>query len=139
MKYTLLIVLAIFIGMQFIQTDKTNEQTPKHLEIKAPENIKVMLKNACYDCHSDEVRWPWYSNIAPFSWIIDDHVNNGKMALNFSQWENYTEEEKKKQLKEIFRTAYASMPLAGYIRFHEEADLSREQRTMIRMWTGVKK
>jgi len=139
MKRNLIIILAIFVAMQFIQTEKINKNTPKNLEIKAPVHIKTMLKNACYDCHSNEVRWPWYSNIAPFSWIIDDHVNNGRSALNFSEWENYTEEEKKKELKEIFRTAYASMPLSGYIRFHEEADLTREQRTMIREWTGVKK
>ena len=139
MKKTLFIILAIFLLMQLIQTDKINKATPKELEIKAPEQIITMLKNACYDCHSNEVKWPWYSNIAPFSWIIDDHVSNGRQALNFSTWENYTKEEKKKQLKEIFRTAYASMPLAGYIKFHEEADLTREQRTQIRDWTGVKK
>ncbi|PLY07859.1 MAG: cytochrome C [Arcobacter sp.] len=139
MKKTLLIILAIFIVMQFKQTDKTNKLVAQNLEIKAPENITVMLKNACYDCHSNEVKWPWYSNIAPFSWIIDSHVSNGRKSLNFSEWEDYTEEEKKKKLKEIFRTAYASMPLAGYIKFHKEADLTREQRTMIRMWTGVKK
>jgi len=139
MKRNLIIILAIFIAMQFIQTEKINKETPKNLEIKAPEPIMSMLKNACYDCHSNEVRWPWYANIAPFSWIINDHVNNGRMALNFSLWENYTEKEKKKELKEIFRTAYASMPLASYIKFHDEANLTREQRTMIREWTGVKK
>ena len=139
MKRTLLIILFVFIAMQFIQTEKINKQTPKELEIKAPEHIMTMFKNACYDCHSNEVKWPWYANIAPFSWIIDDHVNNGRSALNLSEWENYSEKEKKKQLKEIFRTAYASMPLADYIKFHEEADLTREQRTMIRDWTGVMK
>lgn len=139
MKRTLLIILLVFLAMQLIQTEKVNKSTPKELEIKAPENIMTMLKNACYDCHSNEVNWPWYSNIAPFSWIIDSHVSHGRNALNFSEWENYTEKEKKKELKEIFRTAYISMPLADYIRFHEEADLTREQRTMIRDWTGVKK
>lgn len=139
MKTTLLIVLAIFLAMQFKQIDKTNEETAKELEIKAPDNIMILLKNACYNCHSNEVKWPWYSNIAPFSWIIDDHVKNGRQALNLSLWENYSVEEKKKQLKEIYRTAYASMPLPSYIRFHEEADLTREQRTMIRDWTGVRK
>ncbi len=139
MKRTLLIIVSIFILMQFVQTEKTNKVTAKELEIKAPENIKILLKNACYDCHSNEVRWPWYSNIAPFSWIIDRHVSHGRSALNFSEWENYTKEEKRKELKEIFRTAYISMPLEDYIFFHEEADLTREQRTMIRDWTGVKK
>lgn len=139
MKRTLLIILLVFISMQFIQTEKTNKETAKNLEIEAPKHIMTMFKNACYDCHSNEVRWPWYSHIAPFSWIIHDHVENGRATLNFSEWENYTPKEKKKKLKEIFRTAYASMPLADYIKFHEEADLTREQRTQIRDWTGVMK
>jgi len=139
MKRTLLIIISIFLLAQLIQIEKTNKQTPKELEIKAPPEIMTMFRNACYDCHSNEVRWPWYSNIAPFSWMINSHVRDGRRALNFSEWENYTDEEKKKQLKEIFRTAYISMPLGDYIFFHEEADLTREQRTQIRDWTGVRK
>lgn len=139
MKRALLIIISILVFIQFFRIDKTNEQTSKDLEIKAPENIMVMLKNACYDCHSNETKWPWYSNIAPFSWAINTHVEDGRKALNFSIWENYTEEKKAEKMKEIFRTAYASMPLSSYIKFHKEADLTREQRTEIRDWTGVKK
>jgi len=139
MKRTLLIFLLVFIAMQFIQTKQINEEAPKNLEIKAPEHIMSVFKTSCYDCHSNETNWPWYSNVAPFSWIINSHVKNGRAWVNFSIWETYTEKEKKKKMKEIFRTVYASMPLASYVRFHEEADLTREQRTMIRDWTGVKK
>ena len=139
MKRTLLIFALVFIAMQFIQTEKINKTAPKNLEIKAPNHIMSVFKTSCYDCHSNETKWPWYSNVAPFSWIISGHVKNGKAWLNFSEWENYTEKEKKKKLKGIFRTVYASMPLASYVRLHEEADLTREQRTMIRDWTGVKK
>lgn len=96
MKRTLVIFLAVFILMQFIQTEKTNEKTPKELEIKAPENIKTLLKNACYDCHSNETKWPWYSKVAPFSWVINSHVKDGRKALNLSIWENYNEDEKRR-------------------------------------------
>ncbi len=139
MKRAILIILSILIFMQFFQIDKENKKLDKTLEIKAPDNIMTMLKDACYDCHSNQTKWPWYSNIAPFSWAIDTHVKDGRKALNFSTWEEYSPEEKKKKMKEIFRTAYASMPLSSYIKFHEEADLTREQRTQIRDWTGVKK
>ncbi len=125
--------------MQFIQVEKVKESTPKDLEIKTPKKIKVLLKNACYDCHSNEVKYPWYSNIAPFSWMINTHIKDGRKALNFSLWENYTKEEKRKKLKEIFRTAYAAMPLNSYIFLHKEADLTRKQRTQIRDWTEVRK
>lgn len=139
MKKTILILAVIFILMQFITIDKTNKATAKELEIKAPENIATMFKTACYDCHSNEVKWPWYSNIAPFSWVINTHVKDGRKALNFSEWENYSKEKQDKKLKEIFRTAYAAMPLNSYKWIHKDAELTREQRSMIRDWTGVRK
>lgn len=139
MKRTLLIFLLVFIAMQFIRPEYQVKKTKPELEITAPQEIMTVLKNACYDCHSNEIKYPWYSEVAPFSWVVSSHIKNGLAWLNFSEWENYTEEEKKKKLKEIFRTAYASMPLKSYIMLHEEADLTREQRTMIRDWTGVRK
>ena len=139
MKRTLLIFLIIFILMQFIRVEQTNVAVEKDLEIKAPQEIMTMFKNSCYDCHSNEVKWPWYSQIAPFSWTIKNHVNNGRKWLNFSIWETYTQEEKEKKLKGIYRTAYSIMPLPTYIWLHKEADLTREQRTLIRDWTGVRK
>ena len=125
--------------MQFIQTNKENIAQEKNLEMKV-DNIEVynILKTACYDCHSNETVWPWYSKIAPFSWVVSNHVTEGKKALNFSTWENYNEEEKDEKIKDIYRTAYASMPLPSYIFAHENADLTKEQRSLIRNWTGVR-
>ncbi len=139
MKRTLLIFFIIFILMQFIQTNKENIAQEKNLEMKV-DNIEVynILKTACYDCHSNETVWPWYSKIAPFSWVVSNHVTEGKKALNFSTWENYNEEEKDEKIKDIYRTAYASMPLPSYIFAHENADLTKEQRSLIRNWTGVR-
>ena len=139
MKRALLIFLIIFILMQFIRVDQTNVAVEKDLEIKAPIEIMTIFKQSCYDCHSNEVKWPWYSEIAPFSWTITNHVDNGRDWLNFSIWETYTDEEKEKRLKGIYRTAYAIMPLPTYIWLHKEADLSRKQRNLIRDWTGVRK
>ena len=139
MKRTLLILFIIFILMQFIQTNKENIAQEKNLEMKV-DNIEVynILKTACYDCHSNETVWPWYSKIAPFSWVVSNHVTEGKKALNFSTWENYNQEEKDEKIKDIYRTAYASMPLPSYIFAHENADLTKEQRSLIRNWTGVR-
>ena len=139
MKRTLLILFIIFILMQFIQTNKENIAQEKNLEMKV-DNIEVynILKTACYDCHSNETVWPWYSKIAPFSWVVSNHVTEGKKALNFSTWENYNQEEKEEKIKDIYRTAYASMPLPSYIFAHENADLTKEQRSLIRNWTGVR-
>ena len=139
MKRALLIFFIIFVLMQFIQTSKQLPIEDKAYELKTQSNISSMLKTSCYDCHSNEVKWPWYSNIAPFSWVISNHVNEGRKALNFSIWEKYTKEEKEEHLKDIYRTVYASMPLHSYLWLHKEADLTKEQRKMIRDWTGVRK
>lgn len=138
MKRTLLIFLIIFIVMQFIQTDKTNPKVDKNIEIKANAEVMKIFKTACYDCHSNETVYPWYSNIAPFSWVVSNHINEGRKALNFSTWENYRDEEKKEHLKDIYRTVYASMPLQSYLWIHDDAILTKEQRTLIRDWTGVR-
>ncbi|CAM3819227.1 heme-binding domain-containing protein [Arcobacter cloacae] len=138
MKLALLIFLIIFIVMQFIQPNKENIIVDKNLEIKAPTEVMTLLKTSCFDCHSNETTWPWYSKIAPFSWVVANHVNTGRKALNFSTWENYSPQLKEEKLKAIYRTAYASMPLPSYIYAHEEANLTKEQRSMIRDWTGVR-
>ncbi len=139
MKRALLVFLIVFIVMQFIQTNKDLPSVDKTLEIQAPTEVMTIFKNACYDCHSNEVKWPLYSHIAPFSWVISNHVNEGRKALNFSTWKNYNEEDKTKKLKAIYRTVYGSMPLMSYIWLHEEGDLTKEQRNLIRDWTGVRK
>jgi len=136
MKNFIFIVLAILLFLQFIPATIENPQTDKNLEIKVKPELMSIFKRSCYDCHSNEVKIPWYQNIAPASFYIKKHVDLGRKWLNFSTWENYTEEEKDKKLKGIFRTVYAAMPLASYVSLHKEAKLSKEEIRMIREWTG---
>ena len=138
MKRALFIFLIIFIVMQFIRPDRTNIAVEKSMEIQTPVEVTQIFQSACYDCHSNETRWPWYSEISTFAWVISNHVTQGRKALNFSIWENYSEEEKKEHLKDIYRTVYASMPLHSYLWLHEEAELTMEDRKFIRDWTGVR-
>ncbi|MCT7596855.1 heme-binding domain-containing protein [Aliarcobacter butzleri] len=139
MKRFLLILLGLFLVIQLIPTSKENEVVDKSLEITAEEGIMDILRTACYDCHSNETVYPWYSYIAPFSWTISKHVKEGKKALNFSIWETYTEKEKEEHLKDIYRTIYASMPLQPYLLIHTKANISSEDRKVIRDWTGVRR
>ncbi|MFW3326925.1 heme-binding domain-containing protein, partial [Aliarcobacter butzleri] len=125
--------------IQLIPTSKKNEVVDKSLEITAEEGIMDILRTACYDCHSNETVYPWYSYIAPFSWTISKHVKEGKKALNFSIWETYTEKEKEEHLKDIYRTIYAAMPLQPYLLIHTKANISSEDRKVIRDWTGVRR
>jgi len=136
MKKILLIVLIIFISLQFIPANIDNPKTDKSLEIKVAPELMTIFKRSCYDCHSNEVNIPWYQNIAPASFFIKKHVDLGRKWLNFSTWEEYTQSEKDKKLKGIFRTVYAAMPLASYITLHKEAKLSQDEIKLIRNWTG---
>lgn len=89
--------------------------------------------NSCYDCHSNETNYPWYSYLAPASFIVTDHVKNGRKHLNFSDWENYTEEKKEKKLHEIWEEVEeVEMPISGYVLLHSEAELSGEQMHLLK-------
>lgn len=134
-----MIILILFIGIQFIPRDNIDASVDITKEIQAPHEIKAILKRSCYDCHSHETRFPWYASIAPVSWMITNHVEVARKWVNFSVWEDYTAEEKTKKLKEIFRAVYVAMPLTSYLSMHEEANMTKEERTLIREWTGVRK
>jgi hypothetical protein len=136
MKKVLYIIIGIFILLQFIPAKIVNPQTDKNLEIKVRPEIMTVFKRSCYDCHSNEVTIPWYQSIAPASFFIKKHVDLGRKWLNFSTWEDYTQKEKDKKLKGIFRTVYAAMPLASYVSLHKETKLTKDEINMIRDWTG---
>jgi len=135
-KKILLITFAIFILLQFIPAKIENPQTNPNLEIKAPQEIMTILKRSCYDCHSNSVHIPWYSAIAPASFMIKRHVDLGRAWLNFSTWENYTQKKKDDKLKEIFRAVYLAMPLESYLWIHKGAKLTKKEIQKVRDWTG---
>jgi hypothetical protein len=133
-KATLSILLGIFILMQFSQIDKTNppiDQKLDFIEITKPsEEIATMLKGACYDCHSHQVKYPWYTNIAPLSWWVKGHIDNGVIELNFSEWGNYRTSKANHKLEESFeKVERKEMPLTPYLILHPLARLTEEQRT----------
>jgi hypothetical protein len=132
-------MLVIFIAMQFFQVEHSNPKTDIALEIQAPSEVKAILKKSSFDCHSNEVNYPWYAKIAPVSWMISRHVNSARSLVNISTWESYTQEEKDKKLKEVFRAVYAAMPMTSYLSMHDEAQISKEERALVREWIGYKK
>ena len=136
MKNVLIGCLVVLIALQFIPAEIENKPVNKELEIDAPKEIMAIFKKACYDCHSDEVVVPRYASIAPASFFIKGHVDLGRKWVNFSQWKTYTEKEKDKKLKGIFRTVYRAMPLPTYVYLHEEAKLTKEENKLVRDWTG---
>ena len=137
MKKSLFIGLGIIIvGLMLIQLIPINLSNPPIIEdLTAPPTVKSVLKRACYDCHSHETVWPWYSTIAPASWLLAWDVHEGREELNFSNWKQYSEQKKSKILKEIVEEIdEGEMPPWFYIPLHPEASLSSEDKQQIRQW-----
>ena len=132
-KTILSILLGIFIIMQFFRIDKTNPPVNQALDFieinQPPKEIAAMLKDACYDCHSHEVKYPWYTNVAPVSWWVKDHITHGIEELNFSEWGNYKAGKANHKLEESYeKVEKKEMPLTPYLIAHSEARLTAEQR-----------
>lgn len=137
-KFTKIIlwVLLGFVLIQFITTDKVNkpvDHKKNFVEVKkTPLPITNLLKAACYDCHSDETIYPKYAYIAPISWSVKSHVNEGRHSLNFSVWEDYNKDLKRNILERaISDLQNKTMPYPGYIVYHKEADLTIKQREVL--------
>jgi hypothetical protein len=128
-----------FIVIQFFQPDKNKtEHTKNHLfeQENVPPPIKEMLANACFDCHSNNTNYLWYHNISPVSWMINEHIQEGKNELNFSTWRDMDVYKKITMLEEMCQeTERKKMPLKSYRVMHSKAKLSDEQIASFCEWT----
>ena len=139
MKKVLVIIIAILVVIQFFRIDKTNPPADMEKDFisitNPPTDMGLMLKESCYDCHSHHTKYPWYSNVAPVSWLLKEHVNDGRNHLNFSVWSDLKESKKDHKLDEcIEMIETGEMPMKGYVLLHEEADLTDEQKQAIINW-----
>mgnify|MGYP000167997693 CR=1 FL=1 len=139
LKKIALLLLVILVGMQFYRPDKNQTQgdhTAEFItETNPPEDVKTILQQTCYDCHSNNTEYPWYNNIAPISYWLSDHVKDGKKHLNFSTWNSYELKKKDHKLEELIEMVEeGEMPLKEYTWTHERARLTEEQRTAIIDW-----
>ena len=133
MKKIIFWIAVIFAAIQFVPVDRENKAVDKRNNFvdiyKTPANIRSILKNACYDCHSNEVVYPNYAYVAPISWTIKDHINEGREHLNFSEWGNYNKELKQNAIeKTISSVRDLQMPLPSYINYHPKSNLTTKQR-----------
>lgn len=135
-KKILLWTLVAFALIQFIPIDRTNKPVDSKVNFvqmkQAPEKVSTLLKNACYDCHSDETVYPRYAYVAPISWSVKSHVNDGRQHLNFSVWGTYNKELKENMLdRSIEALKHKTMPLPGYIVYHDKAKLTEAERALL--------
>ena len=125
----------LVISIQFIPVERTNPVMNKTLEIPAPAEIRSILTKSCYDCHSNQTKWPFYSYIAPISWLVTHDVEEGRNELNFSEWQSLSEKQKvKKQEKIIEEVSEDKMPLPVYLLMHSSAELTEGEKDMLKNW-----
>lgn len=138
MKKVLFSVVVVFILIQLIRPNKNDSRNNiNHIStvIEVPVEVEKILKNSCNDCHSNFTNYPWYSEIAPVSWYLASHVNDGKEHLNLSEWTAYNTYQKEHILNDFEEVLMShEMPLKSYLILHKEAELSKEQYNVLLAW-----
>ena len=137
-RWVLLFVLVDVIDAQAVRPVRTNPPTAAGASLLAhatPE-VTAILNRSCRDCHSNETRWPWYTNVSPTSWLVANHVNHGREHFNYSQWTSIDEDEQDKLLGGICSLAERSrMPLPSYLWIHRDAKLSPADVKTLCAWS----
>ncbi|MFA8433049.1 MAG: heme-binding domain-containing protein [Marinifilaceae bacterium] len=139
LKIFLIALLLSFCLIQFwtIDTSQPNIEINREFlhQTKAPLPVIQILKKACYDCHSFEVSYPWYSRIAPLSWLVENHVMEGIEHLNFSEWGSLSYGNQRGLLQESIREIEkGEMPIWSYRVLHPESKLNKEEIDLLKEW-----
>ena len=135
----LLVAAIVFIAIQFIPSSQNMDGKESTTDISKtvimPSKVNSVLKNACYDCHSNNTYYPWYSKIQPARLMMDTHVKEGKTELNFSEFGNYSTRSQINKLKGLANSIKDNiMPLSSYKLMHKNANLSNEEKNLIINW-----
>jgi hypothetical protein len=125
----------IFVVLQVVPVERTNP--PVVSALQARDDVQQILRAACYDCHSNETRWPWYSHVAPVSWWVVDHVEHARGHLNFSDWPALDARAREHALEEIQEMVESGeMPLRSYALMHSGARLDAAERERLLSWAA---
>jgi hypothetical protein len=137
-RWALLLFLVVFIAAQAYRPDRTNPPITAGASLltKAPPDVAAILDRSCRDCHSSETRWPWYTNVAPTSWLVADHVRHGREHFNYSEWSAIDEDEQDKLLGAMCNlTQRGRMPMPSYLWLHRDATLSPADVKALCTWS----
>jgi hypothetical protein len=133
-------LITLFIIIQFFHPDKYNSAIDPAGDLiqfaSPPDQVATLLKNACYDCHSNQTVYPWYGRISPASWYMDRHISKGREKMNLSEYGNTEKSDGIGLLVKICEEVEdGSMPLKSYRLLHKKARLTQEERSLICDWT----
>ncbi len=140
LKIAAIILAVAFVAIQFFRPDFTNPPVIQAETLESstqiPENVEAILKTSCKDCHSNETKYPWYSNVQPSAWFLADHIKEARREMNLSVWNTYETKRKRRKLSEMCEQIESrEMPLPSYLWIHTDAKLSDEQIKTLCGWT----
>lgn len=139
MKKIFWLLLLALVIIQFIRPEKNIAAALSPTDISTKYTItaevKPILDKACYDCHSNNTQYPWYSNIQPIAWWLANHIKDGKRHLNFSTFTAYSYKRADHKMEEVIETVEKhEMPMDSYTWMHKNAKLTDAERTTIKKW-----
>jgi len=141
MKKIFIFLLIALVVIQFIRPKENHsDQLSKNditLHYHVPDTVLSILKTSCYDCHSNNTRYPWYNRVQPVAWWLNRHVREGKRELNFSEFASYPLTKQAKKLKNTVKQVKGGgMPLDSYLWIHKDAKLEQGQKDTLIQWAN---
>lgn len=138
-KKILLILIIVFIGLQFIPSDRNQSgqmgKSDISTTLNTPDRVQAILVNSCYDCHSNNTRHPWYARIQPVRYMLDKHIREGKENLNLSEFGSYSKRRQINKMRSIESSITdGTMPLSSYTLIHRSAKLKPSEKTLLLNW-----
>jgi cytochrome c551/c552 len=144
LKWLVIVLLVAFVGIQFIRPARTNPAIdpaqPIEAHVQMSPEVASILARSCNDCHSNKTVWPWYTNVAPVSWWLSNHVNEGRKELNMSEWGRLPRDRQERKLRQMCdEVTDGMMPLSSYLPMHPKARLSEQDKKTLCDWTEAER
>jgi hypothetical protein len=135
------LIIILLVVMQFVQPKKNQSEVVSENDINKvysmPSELNQMLAKKCYDCHSNNTRYPWYANLQPLGWWLAAHVHDGKEELNFSEFKTYSPKRVAHKMEELVEVVEdREMPLKAYTIFHPGTEITSDEEKMIKDWVA---
>ena len=131
-----LAVIFLVVAIQLVPVDRSNP--PGEVRMTVAPEVRAVLEQSCFDCHSNQTVWPWYSRVAPVSWLVAHDVEEGRGKLDFTTWDDLEPRKQDKIRQEVWEeTSAGEMPLWFYLPAHPQAKLTAEDLATLRGWSGT--
>lgn len=139
LKWLVIVVVVFLVVAQFIPVDRSNPTIDQSKTLYAtktvPANVQSILQRSCANCHSNETTWPWYSHVAPVSWLVASDVHGARHKMNLSEWSAYTDHQKQDKIDGICEMVSSDdMPPSDYTFIHRNAVLTQQDRDTLCQW-----